>query len=144
MENKENNVKTKEVEFDKEHALVLLTSGYGEAEKMLKNVDKIEKLLQRIEKKLKRIPHLGSILAHIPILISLVRSYIRKEYTEIPLGTIVAIVSALLYFISPIDIIPDSIPGIGYLDDAAVILCCLDMAESDINEYLKWRKIHKR
>lgn len=57
-------------------------------------------------------------------MILLVRNYIKKEYTEIPLGSIIAIISALIYVISPADLIPDNIPGIGYLDDAAVVAVC--------------------
>ena len=44
------------------------------------------------------VPGLGDTLAIVPTMISLVRSYTKKEYTEIPLGTIIAIVSALIYF----------------------------------------------
>ncbi len=60
----------------------------------------------------------------------------KKEYTEVPLGTILGIVSALIYILSPIDLIPDRIPGAGHLDDAAVLLICLKAgAEDDIKEY---------
>ena len=46
----------------------------------------------------------------------------------------------LIYFVSPIDIIPDSIPAIGYFDDAAVVAACWKLVESDIEEYEKWRE----
>ena len=71
---------------------------------------------------------------------SLVKSYINKEYTDIPIGSIIAIISALIYFVSPIDIIPDSIPIIGYFDDAAVVAACWKLVDSDIEEYEKWRE----
>ena len=99
-----------------------LEKGYGKAEKILKDEDKLERLLQRLEKKLKTIPKLGDILANVPIMVSLVRSYIKKEYTNIPIGTIIAVISAVAYIVSPIDIIPDFIPGVGYLDDAAIVV----------------------
>ena len=76
----------------------------------------------------------------IPILISLVRSYIRKEYKDVPIGTIVAIISALIYCLSPVDAIPDIIPGFGYVDDAAVVAACLKLVKSDVDEYQKWRE----
>lgn len=63
--------------------------------------------------------------------------YVKKEYTDIPIGTIIAILSALIYFVSPIDFIPDSIPGIGYLDDVAVVAVCWNLVSSDIKEYTK-------
>lgn len=73
---------------------------------------------------------------------SLVRNYSKKEYTDIPIGSIIAIISALIYFVSPVDIVPDSIPVIGYFDDAAVVAACWKLVDSDIEEYENWRKQH--
>lgn len=117
-----------------------LESNYGEAEKLLNDEDKLERFLQRLEKKLKSIKIVGNKLADIPIMVSLVRSYVKKDYQDIPIGTIIAIISALIYFVSPIDIVPDSIPVLGYFDDAAVVAACWDLVESDVEEYVKWRK----
>lgn len=41
---------------------------------------------------------------------------------EIPLSLKLVIVGALLYLVLPIDVLPDTIPGIGLLDDMTVIL----------------------
>ena len=101
-----------------------LKKGYDEAEKLLHDVDELERFLQRLEKKLKTIPIAGNKLAVLPTMISLVRNYMKKEYTDIPIGTVIAIISALIYFVSPMDIVPDSIPVIGYFDDAAVVGAC--------------------
>jgi len=117
-----------------------LKKRYDDAEKLLQDKDKIEAFLQRLETKLELIPLAGSTLANIPVLVSLVRMYIKKEYDAIPIGTIIAIVAALIYFVSPIDILPDSIPLIGYFDDAAVVAACWKLVGSDVSEYIKWRE----
>lgn len=134
------NMKT---EFDEKKAEAVLVSNFREAEEMLKDEDKMERFLQRLEKKLKTIPVAGNKLANVPIMVSMVRSYIKKEYKDIPIGTIIAIISALIYFVSPIDIIPDSIPFLGYFDDAAVVAACWKLVESDVDEYIKWRQYNK-
>lgn len=126
--------------FDDKKAQEELKKGYESAEKLLNNQDAIERFLQRLEKKLKVIPLAGDILANITIMVSLVRSFIKKEYRDIPIGSIIAITSALIYFVSPIDILPDSIPVLGYIDDAAVIGVCWKLVGSDVEEYVKWRK----
>lgn len=125
---------------DEQRAQEELEKGYESAGKLLNDQDAIEKFLQRLEKKLKVIPLVGDKLANIPTMASLMRSFVKKEYIEIPLGSIIAITSALIYFVSPIDIVPDSIPFLGYIDDAAVIAVCWKLVESDVEEYVKWRK----
>lgn len=100
----------------------------------------MERLFQRLENKLKTVPIAGNALAYIPIMMSMVRSYVKKEYTELPIGTIASVVIALIYFLSPIDIIPDYIPGLGYVDDAAVIAGCLLLVKTDLEDYRLWRK----
>ena len=126
--------------FYEQKAQEELEKGYAQAKKLLNNPDKIEKFLQRLEKKLKLIPLAGDRLAKIPIMISLIRSFVKKEYTDIPIGSVIAVISALIYFVSPIDILPDSIPVLGYLDDAYVIAACWKLVESDVEEYVKWRE----
>jgi len=116
-----------------------LEKGYVKAEKMLGDVDKTEHFLRKLEKKLRVIPKVGDKLSSVPILASLLRNYFRKSYTDIPIGTMIAAVSALIYFVSPIDIAPDSLPMIGYLDDATVVGVCLKLIDSDVKKYLKWR-----
>jgi len=124
----------------KKEAKEELEKGYSKAEKLLEDNEKTELFLQKLEKKLKTIPKLGDALAMVPILISLVRSYIKKEYTEIPLGSIIAVLSALIYILAPVDAIPDAIPAAGLIDDALVITTCYKLVKSDVDEYIIWRK----
>lgn len=125
--------------ISQERALTELKRGFKNSEKIIKE-NKLEETLQRLEEKLKTIPNFGEQLSHIAVFASLINSYVNKEYTKIPIGTLTAIVSAILYVISPIDIITDIIPGLGYIDDAAVVLACFCLVESDIQEYLAWRE----
>ncbi|MBP3494292.1 MAG: DUF1232 domain-containing protein [Oscillospiraceae bacterium] len=125
--------------INQQEALKQLERGYTQAQKVLEDEDKLERFLQRLETKMRAIPVAGEKLANLPILASLVKSYVKKEYTQIPLGTMIAVVSALVYFVSPVDLIPDAIPGVGHIDDAAVIAVCWELVESDVQEFQKWR-----
>lgn len=62
------------------------------------------------------------------------------KYKKVPVGTIAAIVGTLLYVLSPIDLIPDFIPVVGYLDDAAMLAVYLNFTRFDVEEYKKSRK----
>ena len=50
------------------------------------------------------------------------------------------VVSALLYFVSPWDLYPDSVPGKGYADDAAVLDCCWKLCQPELEAYLAWER----
>lgn len=65
--------------------------------------------------------------------------YWNGSYREVPFATIAAIVGALAYLICPIDVIPDFIPVIGLVDDAAVIAICLKLVRTDIAAYRAWK-----
>ncbi|MDV3242044.1 MAG: DUF1232 domain-containing protein, partial [Methylocaldum sp.] len=49
-----------------------------------------------------------------------------------------AIVAALLYVLSPVDLIPDVIPILGYTDDALMLSVCLLLVEQQLAEYESW------
>lgn len=126
--------------MNKKQADKELKKGYKKAEKLIKDKDKTEEFLSKLENKLKEIPKVGNTLSMMPILISLVRSYIKGEYKNVPLGTIIASLSALIYVFMILDFIPDTIPGAGYIDDALVIGACIKLIKSDVDEYQVWRK----
>lgn len=60
-------------------------------------------------------------------------------YKNIPWFTIATIALALLYVLNPLDIIPDFIPGVGYIDDLAILSICIGWIESDLHRYLDWK-----
>ena len=62
-----------------------------QAEETVRDPDKLGLLLQNIESKLSTLPKVGEKLAAIPVFVSLLRSYQRKEYTEIPYKSLIAI-----------------------------------------------------
>ena len=71
------------------------------------------------------------------ILSRMVRAQITGRYTS-PVATILGAVAALIYFVEPFDLIPDTFPVFGFLDDAAVITSVARMNISDISKFRKW------
>jgi uncharacterized membrane protein YkvA (DUF1232 family) len=73
----------------------------------------------------------------------LLRAYTKREYTVVPWGSIVMVTIAILYFVSPIDLIPDWLPLAGFVDDAAVILFVIRQLKQDIDGFLAWENAQK-
>jgi uncharacterized membrane protein YkvA (DUF1232 family) len=66
---------------------------------------------------------------------------VSGRYKAIPLRIIISIVAAILYFVSPIDLVPDFIFPVGLLDDAAIIGIVISLgAGAEIEKYRKWKR----
>lgn len=118
------------------------------AEKELKkrqkkfSVEKLKKLFQEEESlfsKFLEITNLKKYTDDFIDLFSLLRDWYQDRYKDVPWRVISSIGAGLLYVLSPIDLIPDFIPVIGYLDDAAVIAALLKYVRIDLEEYRNWK-----
>lgn len=74
------------------------------------------------------------------LLLALVQDTWEGQYQNVPWWTLSGAVFALLYVLNPLDLIPDALPIIGVLDDAAVISACLVLLEQDLYDYRRWRR----
>lgn len=128
--------------MDLDKAKEALNGFTAQAEEIIKNPQKLEELLQQLEAKLKDVPKAGDALSRIPLMISMVRSYITKEYTEISPKVIVSLVCAIIYLLKGKDVIPDNIPVVGYVDDLAVFAAAFMINEPELQAYTQWRTAH--
>ena len=92
----------------------------------------------------KKAKFLGKQFENFQVMWSLLQDYWAGEYTSIPWKLIAAIGFAVAYLVSPIDVIPDFIPIIGFVDDAAVFALVISAFQSEIDEYKEWKKTHKK
>lgn len=74
---------------------------------------------------------------------SLIRDWFNGSYDKIPGRMIASIAGALIYFISPVDLIPDWIPMAGFFDDAAILAVVFKLSEADLKSYRKWKRKHQ-
>lgn len=74
------------------------------------------------------------------ILLELVQDIRAGRYRNVPMWTLSAAAFALLYVLNPFDAIPDALPVLGVLDDAAVVSACLALLEQDLHDYRSWRR----
>lgn len=81
--------------------------------------------------------HLGGVVEEVKLLWRLLADYARGRYRA-PWRFIAAVGFAFLYLILPIDIIPDFLPGLGYLDDASVFGMVLRASQIEIAAYQAW------
>ncbi|CAN5379622.1 hypothetical protein BH09BAC3_BH09BAC3_13550 [soil metagenome] len=70
----------------------------------------------------------------------LVNSYAKGHYREISVKTLLKVLAALIYFLNPIDLIPDAIFGVGLVDDLAVLTWVFGSAKDELNKFIEWEK----
>ena len=105
----------------------------------------INKGSQKMGKLAENMPSiLSSMWGDLTLMFSLIKDYYAGNYTCVPWKVIASVTAALLYFISPIDVIPDFIPVIGYLDDLYVIKLAFDFSQEDLEKYRDWKAQQKR
>lgn len=74
-------------------------------------------------------------------LIRLARAWAKKEYRSIPWRSLIYAVAAIVYFVNPVDLIPDVLVGIGFIDDAAVIGAVVRALHNDLRDFEAWEAL---
>ena len=83
---------------------------------------------------------LGWLVEDLKLYVSLIKDYRSGAYKKFPFLSAAGIVFPLVYIISPIDLIPDYILGLGQIDDAAIVGLCLYLLKKDLKKYKQWLK----
>mgnify|MGYP003305730843 FL=1 len=97
-----------------------------DAEKVMANQSKIEQIMQN--------ETLNKYIDDVKLYFKMLADIFTGKYKQIPVGTIAAIVGTLLYVLSPVDLLPDFLPG-GFVDDAGIVALCLSFTKRDLEEY---------
>jgi uncharacterized membrane protein YkvA (DUF1232 family) len=92
----------------------------------------------------KRDGPLKDVFDDLSTLIRLVRAYMSGDYREVPWETVAYAMGALLYLVNPLDLIPDAIPGVGLVDDAAVIAFVVKSVMDDLEDFRRWERVQNK
>jgi uncharacterized membrane protein YkvA (DUF1232 family) len=71
-------------------------------------------------------------------MLRLIRAYAGGTYRDIPESTLVVIVAAIVYLVNPLDVIPDALPALGYLDDATVVALAVRRSRQALDDFMLW------
>ena len=117
----------------------ILDNAMSEANDFINNPSRLDALLFDLEEKLKSIPAIGETVSEVPVMISMVKSYITREYTNVSPKVIATMLGAFVYMVKKKDLIPDKIPIIGIADDLAVLGLALKLSETELKAFKSFR-----
>lgn len=82
----------------------------------------------------------GRLRGDLDLLLGLCVAWWRGEYRALGSQALLSIVAGLLYFLIPLDAVPDWLPGVGLLDDLAVLAWVLRTWDAELQAYRVWRE----
>ena len=79
-------------------------------------------------------------VSKIPVIIRMIKSATKKGGYKPHLKDVIIPALVLVYLTSPIDLIPDWIPGIGILDDLALLTFAIPLLVKEAEKFVAWEE----
>ncbi len=70
----------------------------------------------------------------------MLRAHMTGQYQIQSFRFLLILIAAIVYFLNPLDLIPDFIIGIGLTDDLAVVTWVFQAAASELDSFIRWEK----
>lgn len=83
---------------------------------------------------------LAAIINPVMDALRLIRAYANGSYRDISWQSLLILVASIVYFVMPVDLVPDFILGLGLLDDAAILAWTLRTLNQDLQRFLAWEQ----
>ena len=88
------------------------------------------------------VPFVGDTIKEVQDIVYMLNDYYLGNYKEVPVTAIVGGIMIVGYLASPIDLVPDTVPILGLLDDAFIINIIIELCvDKELKKYRNWRKM---
>jgi uncharacterized membrane protein YkvA (DUF1232 family) len=129
-----------DIQINPKKAARELEKAKNKAQRLMEDPEKAQKVLAKAVKLSNKAKGpFGNAWENIQLMFGIIHDWFSGRYREIPGGSILAILGAIIYFVSPIDMIPDFIPIVGYLDDAFIMGLVIKQIGADLQTYKAWK-----
>ncbi|QJD29023.1 YkvA family protein [Methylococcus geothermalis] len=120
------------------HDSVAFARARSKADEYAGDPGKLSSLLDKASKKAeaKKGP-LSEVRDSLMACLRLLRACAQKRYS-LPWQSLSLIVAAVVYFVMPVDLIPDFILSLGFADDAALLAWTFRQVRSDLDDFRRW------
>jgi len=109
------------------------------AQYLLRDKHRIETLIKDTRSKIEHEGGIGGtwdkFVANVQLFLRMLIAYKNGEYKSIPWKTILLMTGSLLYFLSPIDFIPDMLVMVGLMDDITLLLWVASSVQKDLENF---------
>ena len=115
------------------------------AKSYLEDVSRLNALFDEAVTELASMPReeFGDTWPYFCAMLRLVRSYADGGFRDISGSTLIVIIAAIIYTVDPLDVIPDAVPALGFLDDATVIALAIKRSHNALDRFMTWELRHR-
>ena len=112
----------------------------ADAEAYAGDPERLRKLLRDAVGKLNVIPRgpFGEAWPYLLAMLRLARDFQTGDYRDMPRPKLLIVIAAIIYFVSPFDVIPDYLPVLGHIDDAFVVGLALKSVRAELDTFMAW------
>lgn len=107
--------------------------GARQIPKLLDRRDRVKRALRTIPDRMQKVTNQAGLV------LELIDDYREGTYRSIPWRSLAVAAGALLYSVSPNDVVPDFVPVLGQLDDALVIALAMYLIRRDLKRYIQFK-----
>ena len=123
-------------------------TNFKKAEKRASNIlqdpERLRKLLANSARKMRSLGNdnesLQKVKEQVMTFNRMVRAYMKGDYRDIPWKNLLLITAGIVYFVTPLDLIPDFIPISGFLDDLTVLMWVFNSVRDSIEAFEEWEQ----
>lgn len=109
------------------------------AQEVLSDLKKTADLIEQASEKARaKAGTLRAVWRDLQDLFRLLRAWANRSYTLVPWRAVVVALAGVLYFVNPMDIAPDFVPFVGYIDDATVIAFVVRSIQKELERFRAW------
>lgn len=110
------------------------------AKSYIGNPQRLQSLFQEASKQAASMPRepFQETWPYFQSMLRLIRAYSQGDYRDVPESTLVVIIAAIVYVVNPLDVIPDALPALGFLDDATVLALAVRRSRQTLDDFMTW------
>lgn len=115
---------------------------------ILQDPERLKKLLANSARKIRAVGNDNDSLQKLKHQVNtfnrMIRAYVSGDYRNIPWKNVLMVTAGIVYFVTPLDLIPDFIPLTGFLDDLTVLMWVFNSVQDSIEEFEEWESTDAR
>ena len=116
----------------------------SKAQQIFEDSSRFDKLEDDAGKKFEKLDgddnKISQFVDQLKLFIRMIKSHFSGKYSSFSTKSVLIMIAGLVYFVTPIDLIPDFIPALGFTDDITVIFFIYKNLRTDIEQYAAWEE----